>query len=311
MSLSFRGWKKCALAVAIAAVAPALSVAQEVEPNDDFPGAQAVAGDVSGTTLISGELTLIPFDPNVFETSSFHVMEPGVVNIHDYTGLPAGAAYAAYIDNTVGDGTPDTVMHSLDEFGDEISFNDDGSPFGDGLASGFLSTINEDGSLHLEVSGFFDYDFDGLEDDTLDPHPQEGDYELIIKLGPFGDVDYFKVTGLLPGSAWSAETLAAPGEEPLDTVLTLYGESGEMLDQNDDIDFGGGVFLSGLSGIVPASGEIILAATAFPDLTNVGAHLNSGLYGLELTYTAVPEPSTLAMVGVGTLGAVLAIRRRK
>ncbi len=310
MSLSFRLWSKCALALVLAIVAPCWAAAQESEPNDDFGGAQAVAGDVSGSTLISGELAFIPFDPLDFESATFHVMEPGTVNVHDFTGLPAGAAYAAYIDNTVGDGTPDTVMRSLDEFGVEVAFNDDASPLGDGFASGFLSTINADGSLHLEVSGFFDYDFDGLDDDTLDPHGQAGDYALVVKLGPFGDVDFYRITGLQPGSPWSAETLAAPGSDPLDTVLSSYDESGEIIDQNDDIDFPGGNFLSELSGIVPANGEIILAATAFPDYTNVGAHLDSGSYGLQLTYTVVPEPATLALAGIGALGVFFAIRRR-
>jgi hypothetical protein len=310
MSLSFRGWKKCALALAIAAAAPALSVAQEAEPNSDLASAQVIAGDASGASLITAELEFIPFDPSVADIIESGFMEPGAVDSWSFTGLPAGIAYAAYIDNTVGDGVPDTTMHSLDEFGDEVAFNDDGSPVGDGFASGFLSTANADGSIHLEVSGFFDYDFDGLEDDTGLDHPQEGDYDLFVKLGPFGDVDYFKITGLLPGSAWTAETTDLDGLPP-DTVLSLYGESGELLDQNDDIDFAGGIFLSALSGIVPASGEIILAATAFPDLTSVGGHLDSGVYGLELTYTAVPEPSTVALVGVGALGAVLAIRRRK
>jgi hypothetical protein len=309
MSLSVRGWWKCALALAVVAQAPRLAGAQETEPNDTLAGAQIVAGEISGSTLVIAELTPIEFDPLVFNEVNFYEMTPGVVNVHDFTGLPAGAAYAAYIDNTAGTGTPDTVMRSLDEFGDEIAFDDDGSPLGDGFASGFLSTINADGSLHFEVTGFPDYDFDGADDDTLGPHTAAGDYALVLKLGPFGDVDYYRIAGLLPGSAWSAETLAVDGQDPLDTVLTEYDEAGILIGQNDDIDFAGGNFLSALSGVVPASGEVIIAATSFPDYTNVGAHLDGGGYGLKLLYTPVPEPSTIVL-GLGALGALCFIRRR-
>jgi len=309
MSCTVRGWWRCALAFAAAVALPALASAQETEPNDTLAGAQVVPGEVGGSTIISGELAFIPFDPFEFESVQFGVMAPGAVDVYDFAGLPAGAAYAAYIDNTVGDGVPDTVMHSLDEGGIEVAFNDDGSPLGDGFASGFLSTINDDGTLHLEVSGYFDYDFDGLDDDTLDPHAQAGDYALVVKLGPFGDVDFFHLTGLLPGSAWTATTLGGP-DGALDTVMTSYDELGTITDQNDDIAFPDNL-LSSLSGIVPASGEVFIAVTAFPDYTNVGAHLDSGQYGLELTYTAVPEPGTLAMAAIAGLSACFVARRRK
>lgn len=312
MSLSVRGWWKCALALAIVAQAPRLAGAQETEPNDTLTGAQVVAGVASGSTLLNAELTFIDFDPLIFDDSIFTSLASGAVNVHDFTGLPAGAAYAAYIDNTVGsnvDEEPDTVLRSLDEFGDEVAFDDDGSPLGNTRASGFLSTINADGSLHLEVSGYPDLDFDGLDDLELTPHPEVGEYALVLKLGPFGDVDFYRIAGLLPGSAWSAETLAADGQVALDTVLTEYDEAGAVIGQNDDIDFAGGIFLSALSGVVPASGEVIIAATAFPDYTNVGAHLDSGDYGLKLLYTPVPEPSTMVL-GLGALGALCLIRRR-
>lgn len=308
MACCVRGWCRCALMLALAAIAPGWVAAQETEPNDTLAGAQVVAADISGATLVSGELTFIDFDPNVFDTSVLATMTSGDVQTHDFAGYPAGVPYAAYIDNLAGAGAPDTVMRSLDENGDEVDFNDDGSPFGDGFASGILSTVNADGSLHFEVTGFFDYDFDGLDDDTLAPHEQEGDYELFIKLGPFGDTDFFRLTGLLPGSAWSATTVAID-DFPPDTVLTAYDDLGSIVDQNDDISFPANL-MSSLGGIVPASGEVILAVTAFPDYTNVGGHLDFGLYDLDLTYTAVPEPSTFAVLAIGSLAGLFVVRRK-
>jgi hypothetical protein len=231
----------------------------------------------------------------------------GAVNSHDLTGLTPGGQLSAYLDNTVGAGNPDTVMRALDESGDEVSFNDDGSIFGDGFASGFATTVNDDGSVHLQVTGYADYDFDGIDDRDGAPHIHSGAYDLIHNDSVIADVDFYRLTGLAPGSMWSAETLAAPGDDPLDTILTVYDAQGIFLDQNDDIDVDENILLSRLSGIVPAAGEIVLAVTAYPDDANVGAHSTSGPYALRLTYTAVPEPQTWLLAACGLFSI---LRRR-
>jgi hypothetical protein len=268
----------------------------DVEPNDTLGTAQVVAGNAAGETLTAGELLELPFTFPDGATISEHTLAAGQVNSHDIAGLPPGAAVLAHLDNTVGLVGPDTVMRALDEFGDEVAFDDDLSFLGDGLASGILTTVNADGSLHLEVSGYADFDFDGIDDFDGTPHIEFGEYELAYQLGPFGDVDYFRITDLQPGSMYLAETRAAAGEDPIDTVLTQFDGGGGIVDQNDDIDFDADNFLSRLSGLVPADGQVLLAVTAYPDYTNVGGHLWFGDYGLYLTYKVVPEPSGFAIM---------------
>ena len=247
----------------------------------------------------------IPFTFPDDARKSQHTLTQGEVNVHDIAGLPAGAAITVHLDNDLGFVAPDTVMRALDELGSEVAFDDDNSFLGNGLASGLFTTVNADGSLHLEVTGFADYDFDGIDDLDGMPHIEFGNYELVYQIGPFGDVDFYRLTGLLPGTKWTAETRAADGEDPLDTVLTQYDAVGDVLDQHDDIDFDGGNLLSRLAGTVSAEGEVLLAVTSFPDYTNAGGHLTIGNYGLLLSYTPIPEPNGIAMAFAAALGAAL------
>ncbi len=288
------------------------ALAADVEPNDTLAAAQVVVGNATGETLIAGELIEVPFTFPDGATISAHTLAAGQVNSHDIAGLSGGAAVVVFLDNAVGFVEPDTMMRALDEFGFEVVFDDDSSFLGNGLASAFLTTVNADGSLHLEVTGYADYDFDGVDDFDGTPHVEFGNYELGYQLGPFGDVDFFRLTGLLPGTKWVAETRAAIGEDPLDTVLTVYDASGTPIDQNDDIDLAAGNLLSRLTGTVTAEGEVLLAVTSFPDYTNVGSHVTIGNYGLLLSYEAVPEPSGLSLAIVGALAAWLrpGFRRR-
>lgn len=298
-----------ALAAAVLCLGPLRAMAVDVEPNDTLAAAQVVVGSAAGETLIAGELFEIPFTFPDGATTSLHTLAQGQVNVHDIAGLPAGAAALVFLDNDLGFVAPDTVMRALDEMGGEVAFDDDGSVFGNGVASGFLTTVNSDGSLHLEVTGYADYDFDGIDDIDGTPHIEFGNYELLYQIGPFGDVDFFRITGLAPGTKWSAETVAADGQDPLDTILTLYDEGGVLIDQHDDIDFDAGILLSRLTGTVPPGGEVLLAVSSFPDYTNVGGHVTIGNYGLLLSYEAIPEPSGTALAVVGFLATMGRVSR--
>jgi len=288
--------------------APSLGRAQEHEPNNLFADAQVIQGNDNGASLVDAGLELLPFEPLKGIKFEFHDLLPGQVNHHEFNFWPPGFPVAAYIDNRIGGGEPDTVMRGLDTSGNEIEFSDDGSPLGGPRASGFFTTANEDGSVRLEVTGFADYDFDGIDDIFETPHEVSGEYAIVLKSGPFGDVDYYRFVGLTPGTPWSAETLAGPFGSPLDTLLTQYDGAEFLMAQNDNVDPANGNYFSSLDGSVPASGEVILAISVSVDPTNVGAHRYAGDYGLRFLYQPVPEPGALVLAAVAI--AAISVRRR-
>jgi hypothetical protein len=79
---------------------------------------------------------------------------------------------------------PDTTLGVFDEFGVELADDDDGSILGDGMASGLYRVpVNADRSIRLAVSGYEDFDFDGMIDRSGGkPHKQAGDYDLYIDI---------------------------------------------------------------------------------------------------------------------------------
>jgi autotransporter-associated beta strand protein len=103
-------------------------------------------------------------------------LDEGGVNSHDVLSLPPGTPYYAYIDNTTGLGSPDTMLQALDALGNEVAFDDDSSVFGNGLGAGFGSTVGADGTIRLNVTGYPDFDFVG-------DHDEIGDYTLSIRVG--------------------------------------------------------------------------------------------------------------------------------
>lgn len=115
--------------------------------------------------------------------------EDGNDRFEDATLLPAGVlAVAGEYGEGFGEFFPDTVLGLFDEFGELIAFDDDGSFFGDGTASGLAVIAGDDGTVRLKVSGFPDFDFDGLDDETGQPHQQSGDFDVLLE-------------GVIPGDA--------------------------------------------------------------------------------------------------------------
>lgn len=214
---------------------------------------------------------------------------------------------------------PDTILGITDFFGNIVDTDDDGSPIGNGRASGIAGVQTQNGNISFVVSGFGDDDFfgnhaesgpfdvyiqtyDSFGDEgnlytssaTLEPGSVEqysffyeeaifGSYDVYIdNLGYFNvyaDIDYFTFTGLTPGAPFTAQTFD-PQNSGVDTQLGWFDDSGFRNDEDDDSASNG---LSLLTGTVPANGKVTLAVTGTGDDAYSGNHLEQGAYELKLT----------------------------
>jgi hypothetical protein len=98
---------------------------------------------------------------------------------------------------------PDVVL-GIFENGVLIETDDDGSFLGDGLASGLFGLdVGPNGVIDWAVSGFDDFDFDGLGDDSGGPHNQLGAFEGFTQYydadGAFVSSDYLGFYEFLNG----------------------------------------------------------------------------------------------------------------
>jgi hypothetical protein len=245
-------------------------------------------------------------EPNeTFATAT--VLSPGTFSVSDQ--LTAGGG---------GGPIPDTFLGVVDLFGEVYFTDDDGSPVGDGHASGLGGVPTNSGSIDFKVTGYPDEFFEGS-------HGESGEYEVFVDvydffddlvdqfsetrtLGPgevhsfsffdanwisgsydvyidnlvggttAWDVDYFRFTGLTPGTEFTART-TDPGGSGVDTVLGWFSAGGALLDSDDQ---SGGGDLSLLTGTVPAGGALTFAVTGYDDFGFVGEHGEEGSYSLVL-----------------------------
>lgn len=243
----------------------------------------------------------------------------------------------------------DTTLGLFDEAGALILSDDDGSFFGNGLASAFVDQpINEDGSVRFAVSGFGDYDFDGADDLTGSGHVETGDFDVFLTVyGSDGRVlasDDFSGT-LVPGEAVQFPPVMAPewlggtfdlelnnffgpasdvdfwqfSELPVGARFvaevvesdfdTLLGRYNDVGQLIDSDDDGGAPPLSRLEGVTPPSGKVYFAVTAFPDFNYGGIHSVTGEYTLRLT--VVPEPACLVVSLLAISLALPPVRPRR
>jgi hypothetical protein len=127
-------------------------------------------------------------------------LSPGKVDTFTESGLQPSAPFVAWTNNFPGINPPkkpDTILGAFNQSGNLIAVNDDGGPFGSNWGSGIKSSVNNDGSLKVKVSGYNDFNFDQRNDFSGGPcnggsggggcvrnapHPQVGKYDLAVKM---------------------------------------------------------------------------------------------------------------------------------
>ncbi len=236
-------------------------------------------------------------------------LAPGVLSVDDAVA-PGFLAY------------PDTVLGIRDQFGEVYFTDDDGSPVGDGRASGLGGVPTNSGSIDFAISGYPDegffgdhgesgqyevfvdvYDFfDDLVDSfsevrTLQPGNVDdfsfsnfewisGSYDVYIDNTVGGasqsDVDFFTFNGLVAGSSFTAQ-VTQDTPSGFDSLLGWFNAAGTLIDSDDNDGAGN---LSLLAGVVPANGKLTFAVTGVDDINFVGLHDQDAEYSLELTIGA-------------------------
>jgi len=236
------------------------------------------------------------------------LLAPGVTSVYD-TITPGSVGY------------PDTVLGIRDMYGYVYYVDDDGSPFGDGSASGVGGVPTNSGVINFSVSGYPDQYFEGNHSEfggykvyvdaydffgdpagsfsvtaTLQPGAVDdyyyydynwisGSYDVYIDNTVGGvtgaDVDFFTFTGLTPGLDFTIETTQATSTG-MDTLLGWFDDSGSLLASDDDSGVG---YLSLLTGKVPSSGKLTFGVTGYGDTSFGGSHSQDGDYNLVLSIT--------------------------
>jgi hypothetical protein len=219
---------------------------------------------------------------------------------------------------------PDTLLGIRDQFGTVYHIDDNGSPVGDGFASGAGGLQTNSGEVSFSVTGYADFDFVGTHSEsgqyevfvevydffgdpvdefsevrTLGPGVVHnfsysdfewlnGDYNVYIDntVGAISDVDFFTFTGLTVGAQFIASTVD-PASSGIDTFLGWFDSGGSLQDSDDD---GAGGTLSRIEGAVPAGGQLTFAVTGFGDDNFAGSHAEEGTYELRLQIQSAPVP---------------------
>lgn len=240
------------------------------------------------------------------------------------TVLPSGVLSVA--DELTPPSFPDTILGVRDHFGGVYASDDNGSPYGDGNASGLGFVPTNSGVIDFVVTGWPDFDFFGSHAESgfyevfvdvydffgdpvdsfsevrfLEPGVMHdfyysdfewinGNYDVYIDntIGNF-DVDFFTFTGLTPGAAFTAETLD-PDENNIDTYLGWFDNSGLLIGEDDDGGGGPSGWLSLIEGVVPEDGTLTFAVTGYGDINFDGDHADTGTYELQLQLESAGLP---------------------
>ena len=248
-----------------------------------------------GTDRVTGNLDFEDFDE---EFPNNTLSSEQVLGNFPIIGTVPGGPFVAWIDNDIGNGTPDTVLGHFDAGGAFLDSDDDSSPLGDGLGSLLQGSADANGDINLMVTGCCD-SFAGT-------HGEQGSFDLFIRYSAGAyDVDFFEFANLPVNEPFRAEVVNAD----FDSILGFLDSSGSNI--SDDDDSGDGL-LSRLFENVPGDGRVILAVSGFSDFGFSGNHDETGPYELEFELGAIPEPAQYAfLLSAFLAGAALARDRRR
>lgn len=290
--------------------------------NDTFETRQTVA---PGSTDVVGELGLVA-DPTEYDYSFTGNLRPDQADFITVPDLPPNEPFYVWIDNSASG--VDTVIGVLDGDQNPIATDDDSSPVGTGVASGVGSTVAADGTVNIGVSGFPDFNFDGMYDATAEFQPPivesetfqvpSGDYELYVQLGvespesaDLTSPDYTFPGSIVPGEVNTFTIPDVDASQPfyawinneasgVDTVLGVFDSTGTLVLSDDDGSPVGSGLASGLVGTASADGTIELRVTGFPDYDFDGEYEDDMAAASDPTIEATPDltmPPDAAMTG--------------
>ncbi|MDH3214211.1 MAG: PEP-CTERM sorting domain-containing protein [Myxococcales bacterium] len=137
----------------------------------------------------------------------------------------------------------------------------------------------------------------------------------VLELEP-GDVDWISLGSLSVGDVVTAVTTPledAIFEDP-DTILGVFDSSGALVAFSDD-SFNEENNFDGLGSLVrylvTSADGYWVAVSGFGDDVNFdGSHSEDGEYLLQASVVAVPEPSTMMLLGLGVVALATRARRR-
>jgi hypothetical protein len=284
------------LALGSSAIATADPVLEQEPPdfsNNSFADREVLP---EGTDYVLGNLGL-PEGLRNYDIRRSGELEADQANFIEIPDLEPSEPFYAWIDNS--ESGADTVLGVFSPEGTLLYSDDDGSLVGNGYASAVVGTVNPDGTIELGVSGYGDFDFDGMYDTFSGPDypgaflPEEpigGAYQVFVQLGVSdradvdttvpdytfnatlvpGQIEDFAVSELTPATpffVWTDNT-----QSGVDTMLGTFDEAGNLIAFDDDGSPVGTGLASGLLGTVNDDGSIQLRISAFPDFNFDGVY---------------------------------------
>ncbi|MGB1260295.1 MAG: PEP-CTERM sorting domain-containing protein, partial [Akkermansiaceae bacterium] len=216
-----------------------------------------------------------------------------------HTGTPSGSFVVTT--GAAGSGYPDMDVRQFSDntFATQIgghdndrgASNSEETPYGSPLTA----TVDLTNNINLEFHEVGGADFT--------PSITFG-YEVFDISSATHRTDFFSFNSLASGTTFSAEVLTDQATFGFfDSRLTFYNSAGTQISTHDsDAGTGAHELVTGV--VVPGDGILIVEVNNSKSTNGI-----VGTYNLAVSGTAVPEPTSSALLGLG--GLALILRRRK